>query len=153
MSSEMITKRKIDQFVRSIACEGRKRFTASFISKNVDVESDFVKERLLQLSDDGQLITNFELMCPSRECEFRTIKTYQKIEDVPIDQYTECPECGEEFIGLREHVWISFTPNTDYFDKEMCAGAESVKKNKIQRTRTKIISQVLFTSNFMGTWL
>lgn len=142
----MITKRKIDQFVRSIACEGRERFTASFISSSIDVESDFVKERLLQLSDDGQLITNFELMCPSHECSFRSIEMHSKIEDVPIDEYVECPECGDEFIVLREYIWISFTPNTDYFDKEMCSDAEPVKKNKLRRIQIKTISKVVFSS-------
>jgi len=52
-------KKLVDKFVRELAFEKSKRFTASYISKSIGVDIDFVKKRLVQLSDDGQLVINF----------------------------------------------------------------------------------------------
>lgn len=131
MTLELVTKKKlVDKFVRDIACEKRKRFTASYISKNIDVELDFVKERLLELSKDGQLVVNFEVACFSRTCEGRTIGKYSKLDDIPLGSVIECPECGEEFEVTREHIWVTFSPNKSYYDEEMCKDTNPVKKKR-----------------------
>lgn len=146
MTLELVTKKKlVDKFVWDIACERRNRFTASFISKNINIELDFVKERLLELSNDGRLFVNFELMCDSPKCEFRTIERYSKINDVPIGKIIECPECGDEFEVTREHVWVTFSPNTSYYDKDMCKDIEVVKKKTMYYLLKKTLLQAQFT--------
>jgi hypothetical protein len=131
MASELVTKKKlVDRFVWEIACQKRNRFTASSISKTIGVELDFVKERLLKLSNEGQLFINFEIACASNECGFRTIEKYSKLDDIPIGKIIECPECGEEFVVDREHVWVTYSPNTNYYDKDMCKDIEAVKKKR-----------------------
>ncbi len=131
MALELVTKRsKVDKYVRGIACERRSRFTASYISRNINVELDFVKERLLELSNDGQLVTNFELACSSRICDGRTIQNYSKEDDIPLGSFIECPECGEEFEVTKEHIWVTFSPNKSYYDEEMCKDTNQAKKKR-----------------------
>lgn len=150
MTSEMVFKKKsVDQYVRELACKGRKRFTASFISKNTDIEVDFVKERLLQLSTDGQLIVNFEVICPSSECEYQTIETYSSFNDIPIGEYIECEDCGKEFLVTKENIWITFSPNANYYDKEMCKGIEKdeKKKNPIHLLNKMVLQAMFITTS------
>lgn len=119
---EIISKKKVDKFVFDLACDrdGSDRFTASYISKNTKVEIDFVKKRLIELSNDDKLFINFELICNSSKCEFGTIKTYSKIEDVPIGKIIKCSGCGEDFEVTEKNIWVTFSPNIDYYDEEMC---------------------------------
>jgi len=136
MTSDPVTKKKlVDKSVRSMACEGRNEFTASYISKKIGVETDFVKERLLKLSTDGQLLVNFGIMCLYRECESRTIKKYSNINDIPIGHIIECPECGKEFEVTRENVWVTFSPNPNYYDKDMCINIEKIDVQTVKKKR------------------
>lgn len=113
---DIVSKKKlVDKFIRELACERRNRFAASFISK-IDVDIDFVKERLLQLSKDDQLTINFEVICPG--CEHKTI--YSDFNDVPIGESINCANCRNEFLVTKENVWITFSPNKNYYDDEMC---------------------------------
>jgi uncharacterized Zn-finger protein len=109
MSQELAAKKIVDKFVWEMACNREVRLTASYISKNTDVEADFVKKRLLELSDDDKLFINFELTCDSPECEFKIIKTYSKIDEIPIGNIIECTYCGKEFKITKEHIWVIFT--------------------------------------------
>lgn len=120
MSNNMIAKKKVDKFVWNLACGRRERFTASYISKNINVDIDFVKKRLIELRDDDKLFVNFELICDSPECEFRTIRTYSKIDDVPIGDTIKCTNCGKESEVAEKSVLVTFSPNTNYYDDEMC---------------------------------
>lgn len=148
MTSEMVAEKKlVDQFVRELACERRKRFTASYISGKIEVEVDFVKERLLQLSNDGQLIVNFEVTCPSYECEYRTIETYSSFNDVPMGEFIECDDCGKEFRVTKENIWITFSPNEKYYDNGVCKKTDKNEKKKIPfHLQRKIILQAMFTT-------
>lgn len=120
MAPEIISiKKLVDQFVRELACERRNRFTAEFISKKIDVDVDFVKERLLQLSKADKLVVNFEVMCPSSECEYMTIDTYSSFDDVPIGEYIECDNCGNEFLVTKENIWMTFSPNENCCDSDI----------------------------------
>lgn len=114
----MISEKKlVDQCVRELAYQ-KMKFTASYISKKIEVDVDFVKERLLQLSNDGQLVINFEVVCPHK-CLYNIIETYENLNDVPIGKSAKC-ECGNEFIVRKEDVYVTFSPNEKYYDNEMC---------------------------------
>lgn len=86
----------------------------------IEVEIDFVKERLLQLSNDEQLIINFEVKCPSSKCDYRTIETYSSLEHIPIGKIIECENCENKFMVTKENISITFSPNEKYYDEEMC---------------------------------
>lgn len=148
MASEMVAEKKlVDQFVRKLACEKRKRFTASYISENIEIDVDFVKQRLLQLSKDGQLIVNFEVTCPSYECEYRTIEIYSSLNEVPIGGYIECEDCGNEFLVTNENIWITFSPNEKYYEDGVCKKTETSEKKKIPFHMPKqIVLPAMFTS-------
>lgn len=111
-------KKLVDKFVRELACEKMKRFTASYISENIGVDVDFIKERLLQLSNDDQLIINFEVIC-SHKCTYRIVERYSNLNNVPIGEFVKCV-CGNEFIVRIEDVYVTFSPNEKYYDYEMC---------------------------------
>jgi hypothetical protein len=112
-------KKLVDQFVRELACEKIKRFTASYISEKIGVDVDFVKERLLQLRNDDQLVVHFEVACPFGR-RYRIIDIYSSLNCVPIGEFVECEDCGDEFVVTEENVWITFSPNEKYYDNEMC---------------------------------
>lgn len=120
MAQELVSKKVVDKFVWNMACNKVARLTASYISKNANVEIDFVKKRLIELSNDDKLFINFELICDSPECRFKTIETYPKIDEIPIGKIIKCTDCGKEFTVTKEHIWVTFSPNTSYFDDEMC---------------------------------
>jgi hypothetical protein len=110
-------KKLVDQFVRELACEKMKRFTASYISEKIGVDVDFIKERLLQLSNDDQLIINFEVICPHK-CTYKIVERHSNLNNVPIGEFAKC-ECGNEFIVGIEDVYITFSPNEKYYDYEI----------------------------------
>lgn len=114
----MISEKKlVDQFVRELACK-KKKFTASYISTTLDVDVDFIKKRLIQLSNDGQLIINFDVVCPYK-CNHKIIDTYTSLNDIPIGKFVEC-KCGNVFVIAKENVYVTFSPNEIYYDDEMC---------------------------------
>jgi len=120
-------KKLVDKFVRELAFEKSKRFTASYISKSIGVDIDFVKKRLVQLSDDGQLVINFEVVC-SHKCKHLIIETYSNLNDVPIGKFAECG-CGNKFLVSKEDVYVTFSPNEEYYDHEI-RGKEEERVNK-----------------------
>lgn len=120
MSQDITAKKIVDNFVFNMACDSVDRFTASYISKNTNVDIDFVKKRLIELTNDDKLFINFDLMCDSEDCGFKVIKTYPKIDEIPIGKMTKCTNCGKEFKVAKEHIWVTFSPNTNYFDDDMC---------------------------------
>lgn len=107
----------IDQFVRELACK-KMKFTASYISKKIEIDIDFIKKRLIQLSNDGQLIINFDIVCPYN-CVHKAIDTYTNLNDIPIGKFVEC-KCGKRFKLAKENVYVTFSPNEIYYDDEMC---------------------------------
>jgi hypothetical protein len=115
---EMISEKKlVDKFVRELACK-KMKFTASYISKKIDVDLDFVKKRLIKLSNDGQLVINFDVVCPHK-CNHEIIGTYTSLNNVPMGKLVEC-KCGNKFMIANENVYVTFSPNEKYFDNEMC---------------------------------
>ena len=118
----MISEKKlVDQFVRELACK-KMKFTASYISKKIEVDIDFVKKRLLQLSNDGQLIINFEVVC-SHKCKYLIVETHSNLNDIHIGKLVEC-ECGNKFLVAKEDVYVTFSPNEKYYDHETCGKEE-----------------------------
>jgi hypothetical protein len=114
----MISEKKlVDQFVRELACK-KMRFTASYISTNIEVDIDSVKKRLIQLGNDGQLAINFDVVCPYK-CTHMIIETLSNLKDIPIGKLVTC-ECGTEFVVAKEDVYVTFSPNENYYDNEMC---------------------------------
>lgn len=114
----LISEKKLaDQFVRELACK-KMKFTASYISKKIEVDIDFVKKRLIQLSNDGQLVIDFDVVCPYK-CNHEIIGTYKNLNDIPIGKFVEC-KCGNKFIIAKENVYVTFSPNEKYYDNEMC---------------------------------
>ena len=114
----MISEKKlVDKFVRELSCK-KMKFTASYISKKIKVDIDFIKKRLIQLSNDGQLVINFDVVCPHK-CTHRIIETHSNLKDIPIGKLVNC-ECGKEFIVAKENVYVTFSPNEKYYDNEMC---------------------------------
>jgi hypothetical protein len=116
---ELISKKIVDKFVWDMACNKETRFTASYISKNTNIDIDFVKKRLLELTADDKLFVNFDIICESHD-EFKVIDTYQKIDKIPIGKILKCTDCGKEIKVTKEHIWVTFSPNTNYFDDDMC---------------------------------
>ncbi|MCK4668241.1 hypothetical protein KAU33_15930 [Candidatus Dependentiae bacterium] len=49
-----------------------------------------------------------ELTCKSRECFYKSIKTYTSLSDVINDfnKIIECPDCGEEIIVDESSLWL-----------------------------------------------
>lgn len=116
----MISEKKfVDQLVRELACR-KMKFSASYISKQIGVDIDFIKKRLLQLSSDGQLIINFDVVCPHK-CTHMIIETFTNVNDVPIGKFVKC-ECGNKFVVTKEDVYVTFSPNEKYYDSKMCEG-------------------------------
>jgi hypothetical protein len=123
----MISEKKlVDQFVRELVCK-KMKFTASYISKKIEVDIDFVKKRLLQLSNDDQLIINFDVVCPYK-CAHRIIETYSNLKEIHIGKLVKC-KCGKEFTIAKENVYVTFSPNKKYYDNEMC------KKDKVENMK------------------
>jgi len=128
MTQELVSKKVVDKFVWDMACNEVTRFTASYISKHTNIEIDSVKKRLIELSKDDKLFINFELICNSPECGFKAIKTCPKIDEIPIGKLIKCTDCGKEFTVTKEHIWVTFSPNINYFDHEMCNRIQNGKK-------------------------
>ncbi len=112
-------KKLVDQYVRELACRKMKRFTASYISEKIGVDVDFIKARLLQLHNDGQLLVNFEVVCPYK-CRKKIIETYSNLKDIPIGEIVKC-KCGNEFVVSKENMYVTFSANEKYYDYEFCA--------------------------------
>jgi len=50
------------------------------------------------------------------------------LNDVPIGKFVEC-ECGNKFLVTKEDVYVTFSPNEEYYDHEIC-GKEEERVNK-----------------------
>jgi hypothetical protein len=105
---------RIDGFVRKAAEQHQSRLTPSFISKSISVGVDEVRARLLTLSKDGQVLTGFEIECPNSSCS-RSIATFYRPEELKIGEQLRCWNCETEFILSEKDIWVTFTPNPEYF--------------------------------------
>lgn len=117
-------KAKIDGAVLELACNNKQRFTAFYIASTNNLKPDIVRKRLFQLRSDDKLDVNYELMCPI--CSSIT-RTSHKEKQIPYKEILECKECNEEFEVEPKDIFVTFTPNKEYYDEE-CKG---VVKKKI----------------------
>lgn len=87
-------KRKISQFVDTVAFSRVKQFYPSAAAKYAQVPLNVAFEALLQLVIDGELIIKWELRCPNDTCIRRIELSNDKAK---ADSSVFCPYCGIEF--------------------------------------------------------
>jgi hypothetical protein len=133
MQEDITDEEKIGRFIDQLGCNELSRITASFVSRELGINIDFVKRELLKLARKSKLDINYELECPNSQCA-RTIQVYRSSDRIPLRDIMECMDCGEVFnIGLDD-IWVTYDPNKDYFSKERCKDISDNKKNPVTIT-------------------
>lgn len=101
MQSKLKAKRKVREFVDSVALSIVKAFYPSAAAKYANIPLDEAFTYLLEMVDNDELILKWELRCPNFSC-VHTIDFYDT--RLLLGEIL-CPKCGEEF---------DVTPN-DYY--------------------------------------
>lgn len=98
-------KRKISQFVDTVAFSRIKQFYPSAAAKYAQVPLNVAFEALLRLVIDGELNLKWELRCPNYHCVRRIAlsndqtKAYNSV---------SCPYCGTEFEAMPSDCFPVF---------------------------------------------
>ena len=72
----------------------KNHISARYVARNINVDIDKVRKRLLDLADDDKLIPNYEIVC--HNC-YHVLKTYHNNKDIKLNEELYC-ENSEAFV-------------------------------------------------------
>lgn len=124
----------IDDLLRQMALEGRRRFSPRYICGRLKINNDEeVANYLLGLAE-SKVIPMFEVECPNGDSDF-FVDHPNKI----LYEPRYCSICGIEYIPDPDQIWLVFNFTNKYVEYEK----KNVELNKLTVTKKTNKQQVI----------
>lgn len=103
-----MSKWEIDRWIDECALKPIKAFSPTAIQKDLEMDLNFIFDRLMTLVSDEKLKLSWRIVCPN--C-FRSIDICDSKDIIP--RYIECWDCGETEV-TKDMVYPLFSINDEY---------------------------------------